>query len=260
MQAWRGSDEACEATFRRAVAHLEPVAPVDLARAWARRAAWNCGALCRPRRVRDSARRAIEILDAAALPSAELRVEALDAWAWGEAVAGEPSTADALLARVTRGARGRAGRRPGPHWMAHVRALSLVRRGRFEESYGARSPRARPPSGPVAGPGPQLLAERRLHRRLRRRHGQGTGVRGQRGRRTPGHRPGDPGGPAPRRQGHVLTRMSRLEEARVRVRGRTVLADRLENPALRAPSEHDRAWSPWRSGIAQAANVSWPPR
>lgn len=241
VEAWRGRDEASEAAFADAVAHLESGAPEELARAWVRRANWNRGALCRPHRVRDSARRAIEILEATATPTADARIEALAAWAWGEAVAGDASLADELLVRV----REVLGDEPCgelvTHLTAHAKALSLVRCGRFEESYGwqidageAAQRAGRPDlgfscwmnaAGTAACAGDIEQALQFVDRGVAALQGAGLvtlEVQLHAARAL------------------LFTRMSRFDEARAASEAERALADRLDNPALQAASEYDR--------------------
>ena len=241
VEAWRGRDEASEAAFARAAEALGPAAPEEQAGAWARRANWNRGALCHPRRVRDSARRAIEILDAAGALAPDVRIEALAAWAWAEAVAGEADAADALLSRVQE----MLGADPGgdlvTYWVAHARALSLVRRGRFKASYG-----------------PEIAAGEAAQRAGRPDLGyscwsNASSAAACAGDLTRALEFVDRGMAALRRSGlaalevqllaaraHVLMRVGRLDEARIASEAERVLAERLDNSALVATSEHDR--------------------
>ena len=241
VEAWRGRDESAEAAFAGAVEALGSTAPEELAGAWAHRANWNRGALCHPRRVRDSARTAIAILDAAAAAATDIRVEALAAWAWAEAVAGEADAADTLLGRVHDVLGDDPGGELVTHWVAHARALSLVRHGRFTESYG-----------------PQVAAGEAAERAGRPDLGYSCWSNAA----CAAACAGDParalefvdrGVAALRNSGlatlevqllaaraHVLVRMSRLDEARVASDAEFALAERLDNAALRATSEHDR--------------------
>ncbi len=135
VEAWRGREEASDMAFERALPALQQV-PEQLARALVRRTNWYRGALCHPRRVLESARHAVEVLDSAVLSAAETRGSALAAWAWAEAVAGDAEAADMLLGQVDTV----LGQRPVTDMLAHLvgqaRAFSLIRRSRFEESYG----------------------------------------------------------------------------------------------------------------------------
>src|SRR5205085_11458787 len=85
LEAWRGRGEPSEEAFRRGLALLDGGDPMTRARAWLRQARAYHGPICVPRGVLVSARNALELLDAEAI---EERSEALAAWAWAEAVAG----------------------------------------------------------------------------------------------------------------------------------------------------------------------------
>ena len=241
VEAWRGRDEASEVVFAGAVDAFGPAAPEELAGAWVRRANWNRGALCNPHRVRESARSAIEVLDAGAALATDVRIEALAAWAWAEAVAGEADAADVLLSRVQE----MLGADPGgdlvTYWVAHARALSLVRRGRFKESYG-----------------PEIAAGEAAQRAGRPDLGYSCWSNAAcaaacAGDMTRALEFVDRGMAALRRSGlatlevqllaaraHVLMRMGRLDEASIASEAERVLAERLDNSALVATSEHDR--------------------
>ena len=141
LEAWRGRPEESEAAFGRALALLERAEPLELARAWLRRARANHGPICFPRVVLDSARTALELLVVSGLPEpaiSEEHSEALAAWAWAEAIAGSVDEAERLLAQLSAGRD--AGRDAGGdlhiYDVGHARALALMRRGRFVESYG----------------------------------------------------------------------------------------------------------------------------
>jgi DNA-binding SARP family transcriptional activator len=132
VEAWRGRREQAEAAFQRAVTLLADGAPLPLARAWLRRGRAYHGPICVPRAVLESCRTALALLDEAGEPAREERREALAARAWAEAVAGSVEDAEALLAQL--GA--------GPpesdlhiYDVGHARALALIRRGSFVESY-----------------------------------------------------------------------------------------------------------------------------
>jgi tetratricopeptide (TPR) repeat protein len=108
--------------------------PIDLARAWLRQARANHGPICVPRTVLDSARTALELIARSGLAAPEERSEALAAWAWAEAVAGSVEEAERLLAELSADAQPRGDLRT--YDVGHARALALMRRGRFVESYG----------------------------------------------------------------------------------------------------------------------------
>ncbi|MGH2881176.1 MAG: AAA family ATPase, partial [Solirubrobacteraceae bacterium] len=134
LEAWRGQRDQSEDAFRRAFALLEGGDPLALARARLRHARANHGPICFPRVARESARTALELIDASGIEASEERSEALAACAWCEAVAGSVEEAERLLARLS-GEPDASG-----DWrvydIAHARALVLMRRGRFIESYG----------------------------------------------------------------------------------------------------------------------------
>ena len=128
--------EAAEQAFDRAVALLEHGEPLQLARAWLRRARAYHGPICVPRAVLDSAGRALDLLAACESPDelAAEHSEALAARAWAEAVAGDVGEAEGLLAELS--AMDRSADPLRTYDVAHARALALMRRGRFVESYG----------------------------------------------------------------------------------------------------------------------------
>jgi tetratricopeptide (TPR) repeat protein len=132
LEAWRVRREQAEAAFDRAVASLQGAEPLEQARAWLRRARAYHGAICVPRAVLESASAALERLGDTSLPADEERREALAALAWAEAVAGSVDQAERLLAQLGTGP-------PGgdlqTYDVGHARALALMRRGRFVESY-----------------------------------------------------------------------------------------------------------------------------
>jgi DNA-binding SARP family transcriptional activator/tetratricopeptide (TPR) repeat protein len=134
MEAWRGRREQAEAAFARALALLETAEPIELARAWLRQARANHGPICVPRTVLDSARTALHLLERGEAAAREERSEALAAWAWAEAVAGSVDEAERLLAELSSDEQ--AGGDLHTYDVGHARALALMRRGRFVESYG----------------------------------------------------------------------------------------------------------------------------
>jgi Tfp pilus assembly protein PilF len=134
-EAWRGHRAAAEAALAQACELLERRGDRGaLARAWLRCARWYHGPICLPRGVREVGRRVLDLLDEAALEAPEERHEALAALAWAEAVAGDVDEAERLLEPLERAARdGDADLRR--YDVGHARALALIRRGRFAESY-----------------------------------------------------------------------------------------------------------------------------
>jgi DNA-binding SARP family transcriptional activator/tetratricopeptide (TPR) repeat protein len=134
LEAWRVRREQAEVAFERAASLLAEAKPLDRARAWLRRARAYHGAICVPRAVLDSARTAIELLDRSDQPARAERSEAIAAWAWAEAVAGSVEEAERLLELLSGDEI--AGDPLRTYDAGHARALALMRRGRFTESYG----------------------------------------------------------------------------------------------------------------------------
>lgn len=133
LEAWRGRRHEAETAFRTGLALLEGGDPLDLARGWLRRARAYHGPICVPRAVLESARIAIELLDHAQGSAAAERSEALAACAWAEAVAGSVAEAERLLAQLS--APGAQTDDLRTYDAGHARALALMRRGRFVDSY-----------------------------------------------------------------------------------------------------------------------------
>jgi len=133
LEAWRHRRDASEEAFRRGIALLEGGEPLPLVRAWLRHARANHGPICFPRVARESARTALALIERNGLEAGEERTEALAACAWCEAVAGSAEEAERLLERLS------AGPQASDDWriydVAHARAMTLMRRGRFVESY-----------------------------------------------------------------------------------------------------------------------------
>lgn len=133
LEAWRHRREQSEDAFARAFAVLDGGDPLVLARARLQHTRANHGPICHPRVALHSARVALELIDRMALPAVEERSDALAACAWCEAVAGSVEEADRLLEALSD--------EPGADddWrtydIAHARALALMRRGHFVESY-----------------------------------------------------------------------------------------------------------------------------
>jgi DNA-binding SARP family transcriptional activator len=131
-EAWRGRRGETKAAFDRAAALLRDAEPLEIARAWLRRARAHHGPICAPREVLDSCSAALELLDKTDRPAAEERHEAIAALAWAEAIAGSVEEAERLLA-------GLGGGLPESdlqtYDVGHARALALMRRGRFVDSY-----------------------------------------------------------------------------------------------------------------------------
>jgi DNA-binding SARP family transcriptional activator/tetratricopeptide (TPR) repeat protein len=134
LEAWRHRRERSEEAFGRAFALLEGDDPLILARARLQHARANHGPICHPRVALESARAALELIGRTRLPARDERSEALAACAWCEAVAGSVEETDRLLEALS------AEREALDDWriydVAHARALALMRRGCFTESYG----------------------------------------------------------------------------------------------------------------------------
>ena len=134
LEAWRGRRDEAESAFGRALALLAGADPVVLARAWLRQARATHGPICVPRTVLESARTALELIDRSATPAPAERSEALAAWAWAEAVAGSVEEAERLLIELS--AEPDSSDDLRVYDAGHARALALMRRGEFVESYG----------------------------------------------------------------------------------------------------------------------------
>lgn len=134
VQAWRARREQAETAFARAAALLEHADPLDRTRAYLRQARAYHGPICVPRAVLDSARAAVELIGRSTEPAPDERSEAIAACAWAEAVAGSVDEADRLLDEISRLTSGSD--RLRTYDVGHARALALMRRGRFTESYG----------------------------------------------------------------------------------------------------------------------------
>jgi DNA-binding SARP family transcriptional activator len=134
LEAWRGRRESFEQAFARGFALLQGGDPLTVARARLRQARIYHGPICVPRAVLDAAHDALELLERTAEPAPDERSEALAAWAWAEAVAGSVDEAERLLARLSVGATGADDLHT--YDASHARAMALMRRGRFSDSYG----------------------------------------------------------------------------------------------------------------------------
>ncbi len=134
LEAWRARRKHVETAFERARALLTDATPLEQARLELRRARAHHGPICVPRAVLDSSRRAIELLDRSGEPAGAERSEALAGLAWAEAVAGSIDEAERLLVELSRSEP--SGDLLHVYDAGHARALALMRRGRFVESYG----------------------------------------------------------------------------------------------------------------------------
>jgi tetratricopeptide (TPR) repeat protein len=238
LEAWRGRREGAERAFTAALTLLAGGDALELARAWLRRARAYHGPLCVPRAVLESCRTALELLDGSGQAAAEEHREALAALAWAEAVAGSVEDAERLLAQL--GA--------GPpesdlhtYDVGHARALALMRRGSFVESYA-----------------PAIAAAEAIARAGRPDLCYGcwanaAGAAAAAGEPERALEFIDRGREAIDRQGmqsvevhllaassFLLTRLGRLEEARAAAEAAHRLAEQLAQPELVAMASHDR--------------------
>ncbi len=133
LEAWRGRRQESERAFEEALRLLAGAEPLALARAWLRRARAYHGSICIPRAVLESARKALALLQSVDAPAEDERSEALAAWAWAEAVAGSVVEAERLLIELGRTVS--KDRDLATYDSGHARALALMRRGRFTDSY-----------------------------------------------------------------------------------------------------------------------------
>jgi DNA-binding SARP family transcriptional activator/tetratricopeptide (TPR) repeat protein len=238
--AWTGRRDEAEAAFGRGLALIGPGDERATARAWLQRARWMRGALCVPRAARDAFRTALATLDAAGSESLEDRAEALAGLAWAEAVAGDAEAVEDLLLRLYELTQGTSPSDRLAHDIGAARSFSLIRRGRFEESYGPA----------IAAAGAALRAGRPdmayacwanascaaacagdFERSLEFAERGLAAVRGL----LPTTEVHLLAGRA-----HILARLGRLDEARAAADAELELAERLDNDDLRALAQHDR--------------------
>jgi DNA-binding SARP family transcriptional activator len=240
VEAWRLRPSESDATWARAL-ELLPSTGEDTARAWLRRAYWNRGALCRPHEVLAAAAQAVTALDGAGSAAPEVRADALASGAWAEAIAGDPDEAERLLEEVHRIV-GPAGMWPRlAYAVAHARALALIRRGRFRDSYAPqiaagelalRIGRADLSCGCWLNAACAATGAREFDRALEFVDRGSEALRGQ--------RLGWLEVQLLAARAHVLTRLGRLAEAHAAVEEEAVVAERVDAPELRATAEHDR--------------------
>ena len=137
LEAWQGRREESEAAFGRALALLEGAEPLELARAWLRRARAYHGPICFPRVVLESARTALELLVARGCPSRRSARSAARRSPRGPGPRRSRAASTRRSGCWRSSARGRdAGGELHTYDVGHARALALMRRGRFVESYG----------------------------------------------------------------------------------------------------------------------------
>ncbi|HWX73966.1 MAG TPA: AAA family ATPase, partial [Solirubrobacteraceae bacterium] len=133
VEAWRAERERAETAFERAAGLLSGAPPLARARAELRRARAYHGPICDPRGVLESTSAALELLEGSEVAAPDERSEALAARAWAEAVAGSVEEAERLLAELAADSLEHDDLRT--YDLGHARALALMRRGRFVESY-----------------------------------------------------------------------------------------------------------------------------
>ena len=136
-EAWRGHRALAEERFEQALKLVEAEGdPLACATAWLHLERGYHGPICYPRGVLHTSARVLEILDEAGLDAPELRLEALSARAWSEAIAGDADEAERLLAQVLDLAGGKLDDGLLRFDVSHARQLALIRRGQFREAYG----------------------------------------------------------------------------------------------------------------------------
>jgi tetratricopeptide (TPR) repeat protein len=188
--------------------------------------------------VLESSRAALELLDRTGGSTELERHEALAAYAWAEAVAGSADTAERLLAELG----------PDPpdsdletYDIAHARALVLMRRGRFTDSYGpstaageaaARAGRPDQAYGCWANAAGAAAAAGELDRALEFVDRGAAAVAGKGLHSLELH--------LLAARSFILIRGSRLDEARVATEAEQDLAEQMAQPELLAMASHDR--------------------
>ena len=253
LEAWRVQRERAEAAFDHAVALLTGGEPLQLARALLRQARAYHGPICDPRAVLDSSRAVLELLDGTDLPASEERREALAALAWAQAVAGSVEEAERLLDRLGMGA-------PQSdlqvYDIGHARALALMRRGRFVDSYApaiaageaiARAGRPDLAYGCWANAAGAAAAAEEFERALEFIDRGRQAIDGQGLQSLEVH--------LLAARAFVLTRLQRLAEARIAVRSQREIADRLAQPQLQAMASHDQGLVELEAGNLRVAGT-----
>jgi tetratricopeptide (TPR) repeat protein len=101
IEAWRGDRTAIEAAFGRVRLLYRQAGDVGaLAAALAERSRWLRTTTCYPEEALRSSREALRLLDESGIHAPETRLLAEAGIVWGEAVAGDPLRAEALLAEM----------------------------------------------------------------------------------------------------------------------------------------------------------------
>ena len=134
VQAWRGLRPDAELAFARA-RELVAGEPGELAHALLRAARWYHGPICVPGMVRQYCREALALMDEAGTAMPCERREALAALAWAEAVAGSADDAERLLVEIHALSQETEADDLSIYDIGHARALAMLRRGAFVESY-----------------------------------------------------------------------------------------------------------------------------
>jgi DNA-binding SARP family transcriptional activator/tetratricopeptide (TPR) repeat protein len=239
VEAWRGRREQAEAAFARALALLEGGEPLALARAWLLRARAYHGPICVPRAVLESAGHAIELLKRTKLPADGERSEAIAARAWAEAVAGSVQEAERLLVALSADGPGSDDLRT--YDAGHARALLLMRRGRFIESYGpsiaageaiARADRPDLSYGCWVNAASAAAAAGEPERALEFLDRGMVGLAGRGLQSLEIH--------LLAARSFVLRGLGRLDDARIAAESEQALAEQLAQPELLAMASHDR--------------------
>jgi predicted ATPase len=252
LEAWRGGRERAEAAFTRAVELLQTAPPLELARAWLRRARAYHGPICDPRGVLQSTREALELIERSDQPAHEERSEALAARAWAEAVAGSVEEAERLLAGL--GAASAEQDDLRTYDVGHARALALMRRGQFVESYGpsiaagdaiARAGRPDLAYGCWANAAGAATAAGDHERALEFLDRGMAAIAGQGLESLAIH--------LMAARSFVLRRLGWLGEARSAAESEQALAERLGQPELQAMATHDRGLVALQEGDLELA-------
>jgi DNA-binding SARP family transcriptional activator/tetratricopeptide (TPR) repeat protein len=137
VEAWRGRRAEAEARFEQALATLDCERdPLACATAWLHLERGYHGPICYPRGVLRTSTRVLEILDDAGIEAPDLRLEALSARAWSEAIAGDPDESERLLRQIHELAGGEITDELLRFDIGHARQLSCIRREQFREAYG----------------------------------------------------------------------------------------------------------------------------
>jgi DNA-binding SARP family transcriptional activator len=252
VEAWRARREQSESAFVHALELLDDEDPLRVARAWLMRARAYRGPVCAPRAALESARNALGLLEEVAEPAQTERDEALAVCAWAEAVAGDVEKAELLLAELSTDES--VGDDLRIYDVGHARALALMRRGRFIESYG-----------------PSIAAGEAVMRAKRHDLSYGCWANAAGAATAAGDQERaleflDRGMSATAGRGlqsleihmlaarsFVLRGLGRLEEARAAAAAEQALAEQLAQPELLAMASHDRGLVALQAGEDELA-------